>query len=572
MVRVVGRCVALFVPIGLGCNDASPVVGHDASGETASGGSIESTGGRDAGDQDGSGGVSTSEEGSELDASTQAGTSTSSGESTARDATEDGDPETGTEAGFKFDVGIDGDLGIDIPSGFPNTCAEAESLATSVGCVFYPLALPGTRDATGFMVSNMSSSVAHVTFSDKGGLIEQVEVQPGAMHMFTDQGEHQMDTIPYIGEDGYLIESDQVLQVFQFMPPEGTSSADASIVLPGPTLGVRHRVVTYNTHENSGFQYAAVVATEDDTEVTFTLAQPGSQTIAGEGLSALDFSMANDTLVVQLDRLDNVLIVGLWENDAGDLNEFTGSLVESNKPVAVYSGKDVTNVPEGYCCADLIATAVPPVGTYGTEYAGVRFLPIGQPGKYDIWRVIGNHDGTVIELTGDHQGTLMLDAGEFTDIATGDVFWASSNHPFGLVHFMTAGSLFPNSFTPPGCETLASPGDPAMGWVYPKGNWLNRYLFSPGTGTDSWCHDHVTIVAALEDWEEITMDGQPLPEPTPIGGASEHGYVYVPVPNPSHEIEAPPSVEVEVSVYGYVSHGSYFYPGGMGLRTLNPEG
>ena len=68
------------------------------------------------------------------------------------------------------------------------------------------------------------------------------------------------------------------------------------------------------------------------------------------------------------------------------------------------------------------------------------------------------------------------------------------------------------------------------------------------------------------------MDGAPLPAPTPIGGDSSHGYVYIPVPNPTHEIVAPESVGVEVTVYGYVSYGSYVYPGGVGLQALNPEG
>ncbi|NVB39492.1 hypothetical protein G6O69_16740 [Pseudenhygromyxa sp. WMMC2535] len=51
-------------------------------------------------------------------------------------------------------------------------------------------------------------------------------------------------------------------------------------------------------------------------------------------------------------------------------------------------------------------------------------------------------------------------------------------------------------------DALQNPGDPAVGWVYPEGNWLNRYLFSPGTGSSLWCHDHVTIVAALSDWDQ----------------------------------------------------------------------
>lgn len=514
---------------------------------------------------------------------------TSSGESetgttATTTTTTDGDSDTTTtdsettddEGGTKFDVAPSGDMdpGGGLPPTFPETCVEAQSTTTSVGCIFYPLALPGTQQTTGFMVSNVSDSVANVTLSDQYALLQQAQVPPGATHMFTDMGAHKMNAQTEVGDDGYVIESDQVLQLFQFMPPDGTDTADASIVLPGPALGTKHRVVTYNVHSNNTWQYAAVVATQDDTQVTFTLAQPSSQTLAGGSLAALDFDMGMDTLVVDLDRLDTLVVAGHWENNMNaQLNEFTGSLVESDKPIAVYSGKHLANIPEGQCCADLIATSVPSTNVYGTEYAGVRFLPVGQPGKYDIWRVIGNKDGTIVELTGGYQDTLMLDEGDFVDIETGEVFWAKGNEPFGLAHFMTAGSLLPMPFLPYDCpNVLTSPGDPAVSWVYPAGNWLNRYLFSPGTGSQLWCHDHVTIVADLGQWNTITMDGQPLPAPTPIGGDSNHGYVYMPVPNPSHEIQGPPNVGIEVSVYGYVSHGSYFYPGGVGLQTLNPPG
>lgn len=488
----------------------------------------------------------------------------------------DGDPGDGDGDGIKFDVDGVGDGGGGGPGGppvFPTTCDEAEQSTTSVGCIFYPLALPGTQPTTGFMVSNVSAQVANVTLSDQYGQLAQAQVQPGATHMFTDAGLHFMQAVTGVGDDGYVIESDQVLQVFQFMPPDGTVTADASIVLPGPALGTKHRVVTYNVHSNNTWQYAAVVATEDATEVTFTLAQPSSQTDAGGGQPALDFDMGNDTLVVMLDRLDTLVIAGHWENNLNmELNEFTGSLFESDKPVAVYSGKHLANIPEGSCCADLINDAVPPTSVYGTEYAGVRFLPIGQPGKPDIWRFVGNADGTIIELTGDYQDTLVLDEGEFVDVSTGDVFWAKANLPFGLAHFMTAGSLMSAQLQPYDCAAFADAGDPAFGFAYPAGNWLNRYLFSPGTGNSSWCHDHVTVVAAMSQWDEITMDGEPLPPPTPIGGDSNHGYAYIPVPNASHEIEGPPSVGIEVTVYGYVSYGSYVFPGGVGLQALNPEG
>jgi hypothetical protein len=438
--------------------------------------------------------------------------------------------------------------------------------------VFYPAALPGSQQVTAFAVSNVSDMAATVTLSDINGQVDQAMVQPGTVHVFQDTGTHKMSATTQVNSHGYVIESDQVLQVYQFMPPDAPPTADASIVLPEVALGERHRVVTYNTHANNTQQYAAVIATEDDTEVTFTLAQPGSEVLAGGPVPTLDFDMGDDTAMVTLDRLEALVLVGNPEHSVSmELNEFTGSLVETNKPVAVYSGKQLANIPEGECCADLIATSVPPTTVYGTEYAGVKLLPVGM--EYDIWRIIGNKDGTQVTLTGGVDDVIDLDEGEFHDIETAEIFWMKSNHPFGVSHFMTAGWLAAPQppLQPYDCpDPIGAPGDPALSWVYPRGNWLHKYLLRTGTG-GQWCHDHMTVVAPTDAWANVTLDGDPLPAPTPVAD-SGFSYAWVPAPEDFHFLEAPETVPVQVEVYGYVNNGSYYYPGGMGLQALNPEG
>jgi hypothetical protein len=122
---------------------------------------------------------------------------------------------------------------------------------------------------------------------------------------------------------------------------------------------------------------------------------------------------------------------------------------------------------------------------------------------------------------------------------------------------------------------IQGPGDPALGWVFARDNWLHRYLVPVGMGElpggDQWCHDHLTVVAPLNRWDEIEVDGAPLPDAFELGDG-DLGYTYVPAPNLLHEIVAPEDVGVQVEVYGFVHNGSYYYPGGMGLRDLNPAG
>lgn len=521
------------------------------------------------------------------------GTADEGAESTGTGGSEEESADTGSasttdDTGVpKLDVGGEDETGEDeIPPApiFPTTCEEAAEVKTSVGCVFYPLAVPqqygDSPGTTSFVVSNVSDQNATVLLYDQNGLVDQRQVAPGQIGTFVDSVRH-LPSLSGVYPDGFRIESDQVLQVFQFSPPYATVTADASLVFPDVALGTKHRVVVNNDLSTIGNQYVAVVAPTDDTEVTFTLTAPATITLSGGPVPLLDSDMGQDTFQVTLDALD-VLVVAAENGNPQTMlktNQLTGSLVESDKPVAVYSGNSPTYVPEVnptfYCCGDLISDMVPPTTVLGRRYAAVKFLP--QKNEKDVWRFIGNVDGTEIVLSGGIDDVIQLDEGEWADRHVAEPFWAEGNQAFGMVHFMT-GSEYAMwekgemGVLPYDCNWIATPGDPAIGWVLPIGNWLNRYQFPVGPTTlGTWCNDHVTVVAPLAAWDDVTYNGAALPDVNPVGD-SEFGYAYVPATTPIGEVLAPEGVGVMIDVYGYVDDGSYYYPGGMGLQTLNPEG
>ncbi len=506
---------------------------------------------------------------------------------------DDEQTDTGTETGtddedtddppVKFDMSPPDVGDPDPPPEFPTTCADAEENPSSVGCEFYPLALPdgpSVHGDTSFVAGNVSNETATVTLSTIDGLVEQKTIEPGQIYQFVVDDTHQLLEQSRVSEDGYVLESDQVLQVYSFLPPWSTATADATIVLPRTALGLKHRAVTYNDRNGGspngidGRQYVSVVATEDDTKVTFELAAPGSATLAGPEIPALEKDEGVDSVVVTLDRLETLTIAADNRDPVTEAYnvEMSGSLVRADKPIAAYSGNPPTGLPAKFpwpCCADLIATTLPPTTSWGREYAAVKLLPIDV--EPDIWRIIANRDGTEVELTGGLEDLIVLDEGEFFDLETPESFWASGNHAFGLVHFMAGADLIEGDLQTYEGPVLSNPGDPAMVWVYPAGNWLNRYLFPVGpTTAGEWLHDHVNVVAPLADWGDITLGGVALPAATEL--TDEMGYVRIPVPDPVYELLAPPGVPVEVTVYGYVHNGSYLYPGGMGLGKLNPAG
>ena len=495
-----------------------------------------------------------------------------------------GEASGSSDGGIKLDVGAETGGIEDGPPPFPETCDEAAATLTSVGCVFFPTIPPAAMSGNaGFAVSNVSSDVANVTLSTIDGVVDEATLDPGDVHVFVTDGTHNMPFATGITQDGYRIDSDQVLQVYQFLPAQASSTADASIVLPAQALGRRHRVVTYNAQQpgSPAPMMVVVAATEDETEVTFTLAHGNSETDAGGTLPALDYDAGDTELTVVLDAFETLAIqASTLDSVTGQAtNELTGSLVVADKNVAVYSGNPVTYVPANplgfHCCADVVFTAVPSTVVYGERYAAVKTVPFAQ--EQDIWRIIGNADGTVVQLSGGVQDTVALDEGEFFDIETGASFYAEGNQPFAMVRLMPGGGTVspgePYSLAPDDCDDpISEPGDPALSWVYPRGNWLNRYVFPVGPSVEGqWCHDHAAVVAPLEAWDEVTIDGGALPLPAELGD-SGLGFAYVPLTEPWYEVLAPETVGIEVTVAGYVQHGSYLYPGGMGLTVLNPEG
>ena len=475
------------------------------------------------------------------------------------------------------------------PVPFPATCAEAAEIPSSVGCEFYPLALPqsdGQHWDTAFIVSNVAPERAHVVLEDRDGPVSAFDLEPGASRSVIMGPEHQLLPTTGLQRRGYKLTSDQVLQLFIVSPPERSFTADATTALPRNALGQRHRIVTYPGNYGSPGQaqeWVVIAATEDDTQVTVELSGDDTITLGGQGFPPLDSAVAGQNQYTVTINSFDVLVVAASAIDpnTGDAdNDITGSLVHSDKPVAVFSGTIPVYVPqppvgEGLCCADLLAEAVPPTAALGYRYAAVKFDPLGQ--EPDLWRFVGDRDGTTVTLSGGLDDVIELEAGQVVDIVTQESFIAEGTHAFALVHFMTGSELVEGSQEGPttdtaDCGPINTPGDPAMSWVYARGNWLTRYLFTVDISEGTpWCRDRFTVVAPAESWDLIEHNGDALPPGEPLGDG-ELLQAYVAAEDGTHDLWAPEDVGFEVTVYGYADDGSYVFAGGMGVQSLNPAG
>ncbi|CAH1774839.1 unnamed protein product [Owenia fusiformis] len=161
-----------------------------------------------------------------------------------------------------------------------------------------------------------------------------------------------------------------------------TDGADSFLALPHALLGTQYIVPCYapfSIYDST----IAVVATADDTTVWF--ARKVGQ----------DYDYDN-ALEVRLNDLQTYLYAA--ESD------LTGTIVYSNRPVAVFSGAEYTQVPANVNYFGHLEEQIPPVQTWGYDHVVV---PV--PGRYggDIIRVIAAEDGTIVSQPNGFTQTLV---------------------------------------------------------------------------------------------------------------------------------------------------------------------
>jgi hypothetical protein len=155
------------------------------------------------------------------------------------------------------------------------------------------------------------------------------------------------------------VTSDSAIAVFGMNHKE--FSSDAFMALPVNVLGTEYRTMNYPTSEprNDGDTPGefVIVAVHDSTNVTVTLRDVTSRgTAANTPIPIL--MMAGDVYLVQGDA-------GAYGND------LTGSLIESDQPIAVLSGHKRTEIPsgatntDGQASRDVLVEQLPPVSAWG---------------------------------------------------------------------------------------------------------------------------------------------------------------------------------------------------------------
>lgn len=489
-------------------------------------------------------------------------------------------------------------------------CDAAITRLTNIGCEFFAVDLD---NAENFIDDAAHGQFAVVVATVRDDLVAQVSVYrndaavgspvqevlqddasvpPGGLHIFRlparnvdgDDNVPNSDGGPQTQHSNlaWRIESDAPIVAYQFNTLDQQFSNDASLLLPTHAWGTQHVALTWPPSGPTAFLggpanrgYITVVAVEDDTVVDVTPTHDiddGPGVPAGAGGVGI---VAGETASFTLDaygtlNLETTLIDNPLQFPPPPVPDLSGSLVTSNRPVAVFVGTDLSMVvpeaeqyDEGHCCAEHIEQQVLPTRAMRSRFvvsrSAVRNEADPEP---DVVRILAAQAGTQVTTTlPGADATFTLGAGEYRTLESTVGFTVDATGPLHVAQFLVVGT------------SGGGIGDSSLLPVPALEQRRADYTITTGEGfSENW------VVLSMEQGAEAWVDGAavdgtwcdgPATDGT-IGGATYVAWT-CPIGDGVHRVasasdpfyaEAP----LGVAVYGYYSAGSYAYPGGAGLE------
>jgi len=494
-------------------------------------------------------------------------------------------------------------------------CAQATAERSNIGCDYWavdldnaenraPL-LPDTaaREQFAVAVANLTLWYPSVVTVEKDQAlvgephdvvpIDQFTVNPGALHIFNlDRWDvdgdnppgHDTDPQTSLSRRVYHITSTVPVVAYQFNPINQAYSNGASILLPTTGLDVNYSVSTWPPNmpvatvvSEPNRTYVTIVATEDGTVVNVT---PTDAIFAGvgqpaAGLLPVDAIAADVMTEFRLDRFDVLNLETVAR--LMPLPDLTGTTVAATRPVAVFTGQDLSSVSDDVhtppdfvpgslaCCAEHMESQVPPTSSMGQRFVVTRSPVRSSPGfeEYDFYRIFSVRDGTHVttSLTDAGLSAFDLGEGEWKDFAVQRGFTLYSEPtPVHVVQLLANRDM---------TYDWRVGGDAEMIYFPSVEQRRNTYIFCTGVGFDEdWA------VVSIPQGQTALIDGEPLAtacgSPRTDGELEGVNYVsyYCRIADGRHEVTSEGDVVVGVTVYGYYNAGSYGYPAGSNLRQI----
>jgi len=387
------------------------------------------------------------------------------------------------------------------------------------------------------------------------GFNQPFSVNPGQVQTITVPQNTEVDTSDTVEAKGIHITAQAPVAVQGVNIRQYTT--DGFLGLPTSTLGTDYVIASYlNAAAANGFGATTgtefgIVAVQDNTTVTVTPKMNSEPSTSGVVRAAgVSYNVTlNQGQTYQLRNNTDVTVFTSPSSFRGPNMDLTGSIVTSDKPIAVFGGHYCAFVPGEYYACNMLIEELPPTNRWGSNFLT---MPLAVESVGDVFRFIASSDGTHVEVNG--QPTVTLDRGDFAEQVITTPSEIAADQPILVVQYAQGGST-------PG-QTVPYQVDPTMIVVPPFEQFGGTTTFS--TPTVGFPANNVNVIAATSSVQasSILLDGNPIPVASFVQiGHSAFSGAQISVPIGAHTVSS--TLPFGATVYGFASSDAYGYPGSV---------
>ena len=424
----------------------------------------------------------------------------------------------------------------------PASAAVAFTVALFWGVAAVAAPLPDSRgtDFWGMFLSNYSTAVKTLfltgTTSTTGtvsipglGFSSPFTITPGMVTSVVLPAAAEVRTSDVIENKGIHVTAADEVTVYGLSRLAYTT--DACLMLPTDVLGKEYIVLGYQNDptlpsSDMGTEFG-VVATENGTTVTITPTVTTGSRVAGVPYS------------ITLNQGNTYQLM----NSTQALVDLSGTIVTSDKPIAVLGGNKCARIPPSYAACDHIFEQLTPVSTWSRTFLTV---PLATRLNGDTFRILARDDNTSVLING--TPAAVLNRGRLLETILSSSSRIDCDKPVMVAQYSN------------GSQYDGVTSDPFMMLIPPFEQYLNQYTVT--TPASGFALNFINVVVPNASVGLVTLDGSPIPAGsfTSISGSAYSG-AQLPVGLGTHNLEGPQ--RFGTFVYGFDSYDSYGYPGGM---------
>lgn len=370
-------------------------------------------------------------------------------------------------------------------------------------------------------------------------------------------------------------------------------SADTFLALPChsyPVVIYRYFVFSANTISSTGSLRSRflIVACEDNTWVNI---RPSQEIVA-----YADLTGSPVPILVSAGEAATLIMNHLHTAQFNSINDLTGTIIESDKPISVFVGHQCGQVPTGRTACDHLVEQIPPDATWGTQFFVVP-LDVRESGeRYRIGTVTDNNQVTVtcttegqatprLPMTNTIQSSQYVEFDTIGDALDGvtssyrrDFCCIETTKPAIVMMYSKGHSLDEISLL----GVAGAQGDPFMLLVPPVSQYSNDYTITVPKPETSDFNGYFSYALPLQFFDNSTISRNALTVNgttfTPDSGyypiycsdGQICGYgAYSGLPDGYHEVAYNiPGAAMMLCMYGFVREASFAYPAGFEMQAI----